>query len=105
MRLPAALHSWSQTALGILRMARITSPCVWEITKELQWEILVPGSTQPALNPQNPVPVLGGLNSAWVWGRGSQKGPFCDCTRHGFPIIYILFLLPFYFASVMHEFI
>lgn len=36
LRLPAAGHSWSQTALGILKMAPVTSPLVWEVTKGLQ---------------------------------------------------------------------
>lgn len=35
LRLPIALHSYSQLALGILRMAPLTTPFIWEVTKGL----------------------------------------------------------------------
>lgn len=59
LRLPAALHSWSQTVLGIPRVAPVLSPFVWEMTKGLQWETLAPDSTPLALTPNTPAPVLG----------------------------------------------
>lgn len=36
--MPVAGHSWSQTALGILRMSPVPGPLVWEVIKGLQWE-------------------------------------------------------------------
>lgn len=82
----------SHTALGILRMTLIPSLCVWETTKELHWESLIPGSTGLALSLQSLVPALRVLIQLG-FGTEGQKGPFCDARRHVFPIIHTLFLL------------